>query len=83
MVPEGRSENHKSPPARRPEAIAVAIQLVEPLTAIQINALIGVRLLASGAPDVERLHLSLRRTLRDCDRAASMLKLLHGLLSVN
>jgi signal transduction histidine kinase len=60
--------------------VSVASEMTQPLSGVVINASTGLRMLTATPPDLERMRETLRRTLRDCDRAAEMVTRLRGVL---
>jgi GAF domain-containing protein len=59
---------------------SLAGDITQPLSGMAINASTGLRMLTNARPDVEGVRETLRRTLRDCDRASAMIAQLRVIL---
>ena len=59
---------------------SIAGELTEPLSGVVINASTGLRMLSACPPNVDGARETIRRTLRDCDRASEMITQLRDLL---
>lgn len=59
---------------------SIAGKMVQPLSGVVINASTGRRMLAACPPNIEGARETIRRTLRDCNRASEMISRLRDVL---
>jgi hypothetical protein len=59
---------------------SLASQITQPISGVAINASTGLRMLAAYPPNIDGARETLKRTLRDCDRASDMVAQLRVLL---